>query len=106
MASEDTATPSAPIGEIDVEQLVRGVLADEGLLAADSFTLPADADLREAGLTSLRMVQLVMAIEERCSRTIPDESLSRSRFATIGSVTDLVREVIAMPAEESPELSR
>lgn len=98
----DSRRPPNGAGIEDIDQLVREVLSDENLVEGDAHALAPDADLREAGLTSLRMVQLVMAIEERLGTSIPDESLSRSRFATIVTVTELVGEISASAVGQPP----
>jgi acyl carrier protein len=50
-----------------------------------------DADLYEAGLTSMAMVKLMLAVEVEFDVSIPDEDLHPDNFRSIGAVEALVR---------------
>lgn len=48
----------------------------------DGADLTANSDLEAAGLDSLALVGLLVAVEDRYGVTIPDELLSRETFAS------------------------
>ncbi len=49
-----------------------------------------DADLQDAGLTSMATVKLMLAIEAAFAIAIPDEALTPENFRTIASIEALV----------------
>ncbi len=54
-------------------------------------TVPASNDnLREAGLTSLDMVNLMLAIEAEFDIEIPQSAMTPDNFDTVGSIENLV----------------
>ncbi|GLI92860.1 phosphopantetheine-binding protein [Methylocystis echinoides] len=50
-------------------------------------------DLRELGLTSMQMVNLMLSIEAEFDLTIPPSKLVPANFRTIESIESLVREL-------------
>lgn len=56
-----------------------------------------DDDLREAGLTSMDMLHLVLSIEAEFNLTIPEESISPANFRSIGAISRLI-ETLLPPA--------
>jgi acyl carrier protein len=55
--------------------------------------LESDTDLAEAGLDSVQLISLVMALEAEYSITFTDEYFSSTTFATAGSLWQAVREL-------------
>jgi acyl carrier protein len=53
-------------------------------------SLDADTDLYEAGLTSMAMVKLMLAVEVEFDVSIPDADLHPDNFRSIGAVEALV----------------
>jgi acyl carrier protein len=53
-------------------------------------TVGADDDLRESGLTSLDMVNLMLAVETEFDLRIPDGEMTPQNFRTIGTIDALV----------------
>jgi acyl carrier protein len=49
-----------------------------------------DADLQDAGLTSMATVKLMLAIEAAFAIAIPDEALTPENFRSIGAIEALV----------------
>jgi acyl carrier protein len=74
---------------------MRTLLAQVGRLRADPTTLPADADLHAAGLSSLATVDLMLAIEEHFGVEFPDRLLNRRTFGSIAALTAAVAEIAA-----------
>ena len=55
-----------------------------------SPNIAADASLTDAGLTSLDMVNLIMAIEDRFEIEIPQRRMTPANFRTIAAIEQLV----------------
>jgi acyl carrier protein len=54
----------------------------------------AQDDLREAGLTSMDMLNLVLAIEGEFDLTIPESGITPANFRTIAAISTLVRSLM------------
>jgi acyl carrier protein len=78
-----TTDPSA--GE-RVTELVRRILADRSITRM--FT-PQD-DLRDVGLTSLDMVNLVLAVESELAITLPEAEITPANFRSVAAIEALV----------------
>ena len=53
--------------------------------------LPIDARLSDLGLSSIKMVNLMLAIEMQFDLTIPQSEITPANFASIASVEELLR---------------
>ncbi len=60
--------------------------------------LPDDANLFEAGLDSLAMVNVMLAIEDAFQVELPDAMLSRETFSTIASLCHVVERLQTVAA--------
>jgi acyl carrier protein len=69
-----------------VAAVVRRILADRSINR--SFT--DEDDLREVGLTSLDMVNLVLAVESELAVSIPESEITPSNFRSVASIEALV----------------
>jgi acyl carrier protein len=69
--------------------LVQSILAQKGI---DRVPAP-DTYLTEAGLTSLDLVNLMLAIEAEFDITIPASHLSPQSFRTLNTISAMVRDV-------------
>jgi acyl carrier protein len=69
-----------------VAQLVRRVLTERSINTAVSV----ETDLRDAGLTSLDMVALVLSVEAEFDLTIPEAHITPANFRSISSINSLV----------------
>jgi acyl carrier protein len=69
-----------------VVAIVRQVMPEQSSNAA----LAADADLYDAGLTSMAMVKLMLAVEVEFDIAIPDADLHPDNFRSIAAVEALV----------------
>ncbi len=72
-----------------VAALVRRMLAERSISRAFS---PQD-DLREVGLTSLDMVNLVLAIEAELAVAIPERAITPANFRSVSSIAALVTDL-------------
>ena len=70
-----------------VTEMVRRILAARGI--ARGFS--ADDDLRAVGLTSLDMVNLVLAVEAELAVSIPERDITPANFRSVASIEALVR---------------
>ncbi len=62
------------------------------------FMVSPDDDLRSAGLSSLDMVNLVLAVESEFDVSIPDADITPARFRSIATIAALVTTLL--PAYE------
>jgi acyl carrier protein len=67
-------------------EIVRQVMPER----SSHVILAADADLYDAGLTSMAMVKLMLAVEVAFDISIPDEDLHPDNFRSIAAVGALV----------------
>jgi acyl carrier protein len=70
----------------EVAQLVRRILEERSIDA----TVAPESDLRDAGLTSLDMVALVLSVEAEFNLTIPEAHITPSNFRSISTIRALV----------------
>lgn len=80
------------IGSIDrVSAVVHRMLSER------SITRPvgADDDLRQAGLSSLDMVNLVLTIEAEFDVRVPEADITPANFRSISLISSLVTDLLA-----------
>jgi acyl carrier protein len=88
---------------------IRLIHAEHARLRVDVGQLSDDADLYEAGLTSLSTVNLMLALEEHFDVEFSDRMLGRKTFSSIRSLSEAIAELCgpAQPAviqTPNPEL--
>ena len=69
-----------------VAQLVRGILDKRAILRP----VNRDDDLRDAGLSSLDLVNLMLAVEGEFAVKIPERDMTPANFRSIGRIAALV----------------
>jgi acyl carrier protein len=69
-----------------VTEVVRRMLIERSI----DGTVTADADLREIGLTSLDMVDLVLSVEYEFDLEIPEAQITPANFRSISAIDALV----------------
>jgi acyl carrier protein len=69
---------------------IRKVLLEHGRLSKDANTLPEDADLYQAGMTSHASVNVMLALEGEFDIEFPDSMLKRSVFESMASMRDAI----------------
>jgi acyl carrier protein len=69
-----------------VTAVVRRLLADRSI----TRTFTAQEDLRDVGLTSLDMVNLVLAIESELGVAIPEADITPANFRSVATIEALV----------------
>jgi acyl carrier protein len=73
-----------------VYEEIRRVIDASARLPVGADTLPPDADLYEAGMTSHASVNLMLALEDAFDLEFPDRMLTRDVFESIGSIAAAV----------------
>lgn len=72
---------------------IRHILARVGNLSTPAESIPDDADLYDAGLTSFASVQLMLALEDEFEVEFPEAMLSRKTFQSIASIARSIAEI-------------
>ena len=81
-----------------VTRAVERVIARRGLKVCPA----RDDDLKESGLTSLDMVNLMLAVECECEIVIPTSAMTPDNFRTIAAIEMLVESLLAESRENLP----
>lgn len=81
MLNISTESDSGPVAKV-----VNRMLARRGA----AIEIARDSDLRNSGLTSLDMVNLMLAVEAACHVTIPQSAMTPEHFASIASIEALI----------------
>ena len=89
--STRTGTGDATAPHVRVAAVVHRLMADRTL----DRSIGSDDDLREAGLTSLDMVSLVLAVEAEFALLIPEEGIKPANFRSIAAISTLVHQILA-----------
>ncbi len=74
-------------------QAIREIIAQQGRLSVDVFSLEETSDLYSAGLTSLATVGIMLALEDRFDIEFPEAMLSRRTFNSMASISDAVSQL-------------
>jgi acyl carrier protein len=74
-------------------QLVGQIL---GKPAAEAASLPIDARLSELGLSSIKMVNLMLAVETEFDLTIPQGDITPDNFRSVASIEALLARLLAL----------
>ena len=80
------------------QQEIRDILEQAGRLSVPVSSLRDSDDLFAAGLDSLAIVNVLMALEERFDIELPDAMLQRKSFSSIATIDAVVRELTAEAA--------
>jgi acyl carrier protein len=67
---------------------IRQIISEHGRLAVDVASLPDDADLYQAGMTSHASVGLMLALEDAFEVEFPDAMLKRSVFESVSAIAE------------------
>jgi acyl carrier protein len=80
---------------------LRRILARTGCLDVPVETLGDDDDLYDAGLSSMGAVRLMLEVEDAFDIRIPEQSISRALFQSIGALASELGRLV--PVERSRE---
>ena len=81
-----TAISANAVSGGGVTEVVRRMLMERSI----DGTVTADADLREIGLTSLDMVDLVLSVECEFDLQIPEAQITPANFRSIAAIDALI----------------
>jgi acyl carrier protein len=73
---------------------IRSILAKHGRLSVDAAGLEEDANLYNAGLTSLATVGVMLALEDHFDIEFPEAKLSRKTFESLEAIAEAVAELV------------
>src|SRR5215510_8260872 len=89
-AGMSTATNLVPADRVFPTDRVVGIVRDILERRSINRDILPDDDLREAGLNSLDMVNLMLAVEAELDLKIPDSDMTLRNFRTIAAIEALV----------------
>jgi acyl carrier protein len=78
-----------------MNEKIRQAIRDHGRMPVDIDTLPDDADLYQAGMTSHASVNLMLALEDAFDIEFPDRMLQRSVFESVSAIAAALTELEA-----------
>jgi acyl carrier protein len=84
-----------------MRQELRAIIAAQGKLARPTGAIDDETDLFEAGMDSLAVVNVMLAIEEHFEIEIPDRLLNRQTFSSIAALERALQSVPARTAMTS-----
>lgn len=85
------------MGEGETRRAIRRLLAALGQHSLDPTPLDDDDDLFRAGLKSLGVVRLMLAVEEEFEVEFPESMLRREVFASVTRICHAVADLQARP---------
>lgn len=74
-----------------MNETLRQILIRHGRLSRAAQDIPDNADLFAAGLDSLAVVNVMLAIEDEFGIEIPDNYLNRASFSSIRAMAGMIR---------------
>lgn len=78
-----------------MQDLVKEIV--RGCMDSSSLDLQPDTDLWSAGITSMQVVRVMIAIEEEFEIELPEEALTRETFSSVQAITQAVRGLTGAP---------
>ena len=73
---------------------IRQAIMEHGKLVVDATGLDDDADLYDAGLTSLSTVTVMLALEDALELEFPESMLSRRTFSSVSTIRSALEELL------------
>ena len=92
MSAEPLPETVQPAIRDRLRQLVAQILGKPDAAAS----LPAEARLSELGMSSIKMVNLMLAVETAFDLTIPQSDITPDNFRSVASVEALVARLLAL----------
>jgi acyl carrier protein len=86
-----SANPSVPVLRARLLTLIGHILGK-----ADPHTLPVDARLSELGMSSIKMVNLMLAVEGEFDLSIPQNDITPENFRSVTSIEVLLTRLLAL----------
>jgi acyl carrier protein len=76
--------------EKTIKAEVRTVLAEYAQLSVDAHALSDDTDLFTSGMSSLKSVNVMLALEDRFDVEFPNDMLTRATFETVNAMAKAI----------------
>jgi len=76
-----------------MDEKIREIIATHARLCAPASSLPEDADLYAAGMSSQASVSIMVALEDEFDVEFPDHMLKRTVFQSIASIRSAITEI-------------
>lgn len=76
-----------------MEDKIREIIGAHARLTVPANSLPEEADLYAAGMSSQASVSIMVALEEQFGVEFPDRMLKRSVFQSIASISAALHEL-------------
>lgn len=73
---------------------IRRILKEHGRLALDALTIPEEADLYQAGMTSHASVNVMLALEGEFDIEFPDHMLKRGVFESVAAIRTAIDSLV------------
>jgi acyl carrier protein len=78
-----------------MNEKIRQAIREHGRMPVEIDTLPDDADLYQAGMTSHASVNVMLALEDAFDIEFPDRMLQRSVFESVSAIAAALTELEA-----------
>jgi acyl carrier protein len=92
MSAESLPTPTNPAIRDRLLQLVGQILGK----ADAASSVPAEARLSELGMSSIKMVNLMLAVETEFDLTIPQSDITPDNFRSVATIEALLVRLLAV----------
>jgi acyl carrier protein len=87
-----SAKPAAPVALRPRLLALIGQILDKG----DGAALPVDARLSELGMSSIKMVNLMLAVEGEFDLSIPQNEITPDNFRSVTSIEAMLGRLLAI----------
>jgi len=77
-----------------INDRVRQIVIQQGQLPVDASQVADTTDLYALGLSSLRTVNIMLALEDEFDVEFPDELLSRRTFESVLSIAEAIEDLV------------
>ncbi len=74
---------------------IRALVIDQAHFTLGSDSISDTTDLKDAGLTSVTRMNVILAIEEHYNIRFPDEMLTLDNFRSIRSISNTVKSLLS-----------
>jgi acyl carrier protein len=89
--NDRSANPSLPVLRSRLLTLIGQILNQ-----ADAHNVPVDARLSELGMSSIKMVNLMLAVEGEFDLSIPQNEITPENFRSVTSIEALLGRLLAL----------
>jgi acyl carrier protein len=86
----NTGLTMSNVSELAPRDIILKIVADFLARQSVTRTIRPDDNLRDAGLTSMDMVNIVLKVESACGVTIPDREITPANFRSVAAIDNLI----------------